>query len=281
MGGLGNQLFQIFTTISYAMKSHEQFTFLNVKSLGGNDGSTKRYTYWDSLLQRLTPFLKSNLSEMVYLKEKSYQYNSFNVQYFMGKNICLYGYFQSYKYFQENYKPICNMLEIEKQKNIVTDKIETICENINSKSLKSTISLHFRIGDYKKIQQYHPIMTLNYYIRCLQFIKEKKPDIKFNVVYFCEEEDLNDVKIIIDQLTSKFVDYTFIRAPNVMQDWEQLLLMSCCKHNIIANSSFSWWGAGFNSNSEKIVCYPSVWFGPAAEHNTSDLCPLTWTKIDA
>ena len=57
-----------------------------------------------------------------------------------------------------------------------------------------------------------------------------------------------------------------------------MLYMSLCRHNIIANSSFSWWGAYFNSNKEKIVCYPSVWFGNNMD--TRDLCPETWIKMN-
>jgi hypothetical protein len=65
-----------------------------------------------------------------------------------------------------------------------------------------------------------------------------------------------------------------------IEDWRQLLLMSCCQHNIIANSSFSWWAAYFNDNSEKIICYPEQWFGlQLSNHNTSDMCPKSWNKI--
>ena len=68
---------------------------------------------------------------------------------------------------------------------------------------------------------------------------------------------------------------------NIPFDYEELILMSLCKHNIIANSTFSWWGAYFNTNPAKIVCYPSIWFGPDVTHNTKDLCPESWTKIEA
>ena len=55
--------------------------------------------------------------------------------------------------------------------------------------------------------------------------------------------------------------------------------MSLCKNNIIANSSFSWWGAYLNDTSDKIICYPSTWFGPAAGHDVRDLFPKNWNKI--
>ena len=281
MGGLGNQLFQIFATISYAIKGHVQFAFLNVESLGGGEGTTKRHTYWNSLFHKLSPFLRNNFPQLKYVKENGFQYNSFNPQFFMGNDVCLHGYFQSYMYFQEYYKQIYNLLDIENQKNYVIKKIKSINYLIDENFMNKSISLHFRMGDYKKIQHFHPIMTVNYYTRCLQFIQQKNLNEKFNVLYFCEDDDINDVKKIIEQLSSVVPEYNFIRASNLLVDWEQLLLMSCCSHNIIANSSFSWWGACFNSNSGKIVCYPSVWFGPSAGHNTSDLCPPSWRKIDA
>jgi len=279
MGGLGNQLFQIFATISYAIKSHVPFAFLNVETLGGGEGTTKRHTYWNTLFYKLTPFLRNSFPHLNYVRENGFQYNSFNPQYFMNNDSCLHGYFQSYKYFQEYYNQIYNLLDISKQKKEVIKINESHNSLIDSDFLNKTISLHFRMGDYKKIQHVHPIMSVNYYTRCLQFIQQKAPEEKFNVLYFCEDCDINDVSKIVEHLVSKFPQYTFIRASNLLADWEQLLLMGCCSHNIIANSSFSWWGAFFNSKTEKIVCYPSVWFGPTVGHNTSDLCPPSWTKI--
>jgi hypothetical protein len=73
---------------------------------------------------------------------------------------------------------------------------------------------------------------------------------------------------------------TFEKASDDLADWEQLLLMSNCTHNIIANSSFSWFAAYFNSNKDKIVCYPNKWFCGLNEHIcVDDLFPPAWQKI--
>ena len=274
MGGLGNQIFQIFATISYSIKSKKPFKFLNVTVLGSGN-TTVRYTYWNTFFYQLKKFLIEELPPLNVIREKGFAYNELNIVDLTDKEYMLYGYFQSYKYFQDNFSTICKLINLEVMKNNVLDKL-----NLSKSYFNNTISMHFRLGDYKKIPDFHPISTYEYYEKSLEYIETKIPRQTFNVFYFCEDEDLDEVLLKVNKLIDKFQNYTFIRGDNKLEDWEQLLLMSCCEHNIIANSSFSWWGAYFNSNVNKVVCYPSKWFGQSANIDTKDLCPSQWIKID-
>jgi hypothetical protein len=275
MGGLGNQLFQIFATIAYSIVSKNHFKFLNVDKLGSGD-TTVRYTYWNTFLKRLTPFLINNndLPQFNVIREKNFRYNNIDKYELTNKNIVLYGYFQSYKYFQNHYDMICRIIGLEALKQNVAHK-----NNFSKEEFERTISMHFRLGDYKKLTNIHPIAPYTFYDKCLEYMESKLVEKSYTILYFCEEEDVEEVSKTIDKLKQKFTNFEFQRGENTLEDWEQLLLMSCCQHNIIANSSFSWWGAYFNSNPNKIVCYPSVWFGPSANIDTSDLCPVEWIKI--
>jgi len=189
----------------------------------------------------------------------------------------IYGYFQSYKYFQDKYDTICKVIGLDNMKQTLLQKI-----NMSHEILIKSISMHFRIGDYKKIQEFHPLATYKYYENALKYIKSKinsDNNVKFTIIYFCEDVDIEDVLNMVHKLENSFPEYSFIRGDNKLDDWEQMLFMSCCHHNIIANSSFSWWSAYFNSNEDKIVCYPSLWFGQTANIDTKDLCPPAWVKI--
>ena len=273
MGGLGNQIFQIFTTISYAVKSHNKFNFTDAKTLG-NGSVTIRNTYWDTFFSRLKPFTSDELPQMKVIRETNFTFNELPVDEMLNNNILIYGYFQSYKYFEQNYETICRMIGLEQMKDVLLTKIK-----YDLIFLSQTISMHFRIGDYKKFQHVHPIMSKEYYQNSLNYILSKVSNTKLTIMYFCEDVDISDVNEVISYLSKQFPELKFVRGENNLEDWEQMLLMSCCHHNIIANSSFSWWSAYFNNWEDKIVCYPSLWFGPSARHDTRDLCPPEWNKI--
>jgi hypothetical protein len=184
------------------------------------------------------------------------------------------GYFQSYKYFEKYQQQISSLLRLDKQTESIKNEV---CELFN---VPTTIGMHFRLGDYKNLGHFHPIMGFNYYKNALTSILSSCQYQKWKVVYFCEAEDNNDVLNIINGLAEVFPLLTFEKASDQMADWEQMLLMSGCTHNIIANSSFSWFGAYFNSYKDKIVCYPNVWFcGSGSNIYVDDLFPPSWQKI--
>jgi hypothetical protein len=136
------------------------------------------------------------------------------------------------------------------------------------------------LGDYKKLQGFHPLLPLTYYVNSITHILQQTNDQITTVLYFCEEEDLEEVATKIKDLQQIFVNLKFKRC-EIPEDWKQLIAMSVCKYNIIANSSFSWWGAYLNEHTDKIVCYPSVWFGPHAYYlSLKDTFPKEWTRIN-
>jgi hypothetical protein len=236
MGGLGNQLFQIFTTISYALKTNNEYKFLNIKTLGG-EGTTLRYTFWDTFLKNLQPTLTNEFPDLVFLKQENFEYKEIPLSLIKNRNVCIHGYFQSYKYIEEKFDIIYQLLGIEERKKEVFLKLDADYK----KDFHNAISMHFRLGDYKKYAYFHPILPPSYYEKSIQNILEnnKGIDIK-NVFYFCEEEDLETVEQTILYCKNHFPQLNFIKIPNDFQDWEQMLIMSECKHHIIANSSFSW-----------------------------------------
>jgi hypothetical protein len=282
-GGLGNQLFQIFTTIAYALKYSKPFFFLNITQLGnGENGSTIRYTYWESFLNGLKPFLKTikEIPELTFIKEKNFKYDPIVENLYQGYGTMLVGYFQSPKYFNQSKNAIFKLIKLDLKKMIVKEKIKNKNNDIYDIDSNDFISMHFRLGDYKLYPDMHPILSKEYYKNALKYVlKEESTNNQLKVLYFCENDDVIAVEETISYLEKEFESVIFLRAIPTFSDWEQLLLMSLCKHNIIANSSFSWWGAYLNENPGKIVCYPEKWFGPNVQHDTCDLFPDYWIKI--
>lgn len=275
MGGLGNQLFQIFTTLSYAIRSRNVFAFYDCDFTGGVGKTIKRNTYWENVLHNLKSFLTKDFPQIKIIQEKKFSFEDIPLSSIVMQDVCLHGYFQSHKYFQSTSATICRLLDIDKQK-----KDLLIRTYFNDVSLNNTISMHFRLGDYKKLTNIYSILPNEYYKDALEYIRmQDKTVVLIHVLFFCEDEDVDEVFETINNLQIHFTDIIFQRASNSLQDWEQMLLMSCCKHNIIANSTFSWWGAYFNTNKNKHVCYPKKWFCEEVEHDTSDLCPNEWKGI--
>lgn len=283
VGGLGNQLFQIFATIAYGMEHGRRiiFTYDDYTRSGLN-----RPTYWTNLLKYLqiftTAFPNNKMTNQELVKLPKIMddtcHNYVELKQSSFDAVQLFGYFQSPKYFEKYLDKILNLIhfseireEVLQENNyFFTDKSDTIY-----------ISMHFRIGDYKAIQHCHPIMKYDYYETALKrMVTELEcQQNSLKVLYFYESQDTLDVKNIIDPLSNEFANIEFIPVGTGLEDWKQMILMTGCHHHIIANSTFSWWGAYLNPSASKIVYYPSVWFGPNLKHlRTDHLFPVDWIK---
>jgi len=161
-------------------------------------------------------------------------------------NLNIKGFFQSERYFEDQTDIIHHLL---------TPKI--------GYGIKYNFtSIHVRRGDYLKLTQEYEQLDMSYYKRAMEIIKSK------NYIIFSD-----DIEWCKQNLKGHNIHYANGSAI------EDLALMASCEHNIIANSSFSWWGAYLNKNPSKIVVAPSKWFGPKLPHNTKDLIPHGWIKI--
>jgi len=280
MGGLGNQLFQIFTTIAYGLKNNRQIVFPYSESL---KIGIERPTYWDNFLSSMKNMTTFNsefgiTNALLFVRFSIFNENGFTytkIPSFNDKEVLLNGYFQSYKYFEEYNKIIFSLIQIETQKRMIKNEFSYLFSGNFT-----YVSMHFRLGDYVNIQDCHPLLTYSYYENAIKHIVENNIADNLCVIYFCQKEDNKIVSSIIDKLKLVYTDILFVKADDEIPDWKQMLLMSVCHHNIIANSTFSWWGAYLNRNPEKCVVYPTEWFGVLNEDKkTTDMFPPSWVKI--
>ena len=299
MGGLCNQIFQIVACIALSIETKQPFLFLYQTKM-----DTKRTSYWDTFFIHLrdthttTSFDLNEYNNISFIHENENAYTPF----VLNKDtqnvkdlIIINGYYQSYKYFENQFEEISNIIGIQRIKQDLKKTIMYVDDFPPKKMKKNsplflptplthskTVSLHFRLGDYKELPDFHPILPFEYYKNSITYILQNEDCSSLQLFYFCEDnkEDISIVEKMVNELKEIFPMCHFykISFPQI-PDWKQMLMMSMCNHNIIANSTFSWWGAYLNDNKNKIVCYPELWFGRAMSKNTNDLFPLGWKKI--
>jgi hypothetical protein len=247
IGGLGNYLFQIAAAYSMGLDNGVDVIFDTKSSVTVHKHLD---TYKTNILRNLvydTPLIKTQYNEPFFHYQK--------IPY--KENIKINGYYQSEKYFKHNRNNILDLFSINTpSKRYIEEKYGNILKN-------KTCSIHVRRGDYLGLPNHHPSCTLSYYNEAISQIDTDKFFVFSDDINWCKENFIGD----------KFI---FIGGND---DYIDLWLMSLCDNNIIANSSFSWWGAWLNQNPTKKVIVPNKWFGPAVKHNTKDLIPKTWIKI--
>jgi len=271
--GLGNQLFMIFAGMSYAIDNGFNYMFY---SLNRPVCITDRGHFWNNLFERIKDKV---------LPEYDDSFPQYEDKYFhyvkipsLNYDFNLRGYFQSYKYFEHNYEQIMETLKLY-------DKINDVKNKYNHYFKKKTIGIHFRIGDVIKADYCRPGLDLllkpSYYHNALSYLETIFDINDYDILYFAE--NLNHDKIMINvyiENINKNRNYNFIKVSDDIPTHEQLLLMSLCDNLIIANSTFSWFGAYLNINKNKKIIYPSKWLGNDTEYNNmNDLFPKDWIEI--
>lgn len=280
-GGLGNQMFQfaagrrlahhLGTNFKLDTSWFDQFDNRQF-SLGCFDIEVEIATDVD--LSRLRPFSKrldKLLSKCPFhqsslVKERHYNFDPSVLN--LKGDLYLDGYWQSYKYFQDISEIIGADFSLSRELSDAT--LETAKEIESCES----VSIHIRRGDYltvkENIEKYINLKR-DYYSDCVSYIKSRVD----NSVFFLFSDE-------VDWDCTEYFDFSreSIRICNAKRpDYEDLHLMRLCKHNIIANSSFSWWGAWLNKNPEKIVCAPKQWFTEISGRKTGDLIPPEWMTL--
>lgn len=279
LGGLGNQMFQ------YACYKALQKEYPNVKADLSSYKVDKPHngyeleSIFNLKLNTISPFIENlyNLNNRKWLYRKLRKIRLLNIVHteeqkhftydpsiFTNSNYQYYvGFWQNEKYFVNTANEIREDFEfnpLSDQKNI--DILNKINESIS-------ISLHVRRGDYIGHPSFGGICNKEYYRNAIQYIQSKIDNPKFFVFS-------NDIDWCMKNL--KMINTEFISWNNSTNSYLDMHLMSKCKHNIIANSSFSWWGAWLNKNPNKIVIGPQKWLNEDA-YDTSTILPKDWIRL--
>lgn len=172
------------------------------------------------------------------------------------------GYFQCAQYYENIRDKLLKDFVPNKKPNQQNEKMLKKIKTTNS------IFLHVRRGDYVKLQHYHGLCDIDYYKKAIEFIASKVS----NPHFFLFSDDIPWVE---ENLKIDF-PYTIIDYNQGSDSPWDMWLMKNCYHNIIANSSFSWWGAWLNENPDKIVIAPQVWM---ANGRKTDIIPINWVRI--
>lgn len=252
MGGLGNMMFQISTAFNISQRDKKNL----ICDTRNMQVPHKPYSEYTNNIFRKIIFSDFIPNQKLY-REPHFEYSEIPK---IDGNVKLIGYFQTEKYFLEYRKEILELFEIDNESKFFLN------EKYNEILNKDLCSIHVRRGDYLKLQTHHPVQSIDYYKNAVKLIGEDKHFLVFS-------DDIDWCKQNLDFISDK----TFV-SNNL--DYQDLYLMSICKNNIIANSSFSWWGAWMNRDENKKVIIPNKWFGDAySSMNTNDIYCQNWIKL--
>ena len=279
MGGLGNQLFQYAAGRSLAdrlrvelviddryvvRKSQHTGLALDAFKIRGRLMNNSEHQYFSEGKIQLARWFKKLIRPLgKVFWETQYNYDPSVDTSTVGQ--LLIGFWQSEEYMHNMHQLRLDLV-LKAPLSAPAQKVKRIIDAVES------VALHVRRGDYLKDQKTitrHGACSQSYYQNAIDYVLEKKPMAEF----FVFSDDPKWVKAHL-QLPPQC---TYVSEAHITAE-EDLVLISGCKHQIIANSTFSWWGAWLNNNCDKIVVCPTPWFD---DNNivTKDLLPANWHQL--
>lgn len=283
-GGLGNQMFEYAAGRALSMR-YDTDLFVDLYLLQKKTKATIR-NYELSVFNTEAPISQSITNKItvkifgairsktighsfldkfgIFRDEKAQYYDKrFEL---LSKNTTLFGYFQNENYF----KGISEQLKVDftfrSPLSGENDKIRYKIEQMTS------VSIHIRRGDYINTNSNLPVLELSYYKKAIEYITSQID----NPYFFIFSDGIEWVKTNLDlsKLKHEFIDW------NKNEDsYRDMQLMSLCKHNIIANSSFSWWAAWLNNNPSKLVVAPQKWYKGDTGIYPDGFLPKEWITL--
>ncbi len=281
--GLGNQMFQYAYARALSIRM-KQPVFLDARGTGkafGDMGLAREYrlaNFRISLPQCLNadyfyPFLskdgrcmnvlkkmsENGLLPYRYYKEKTVAYNGELAR--LKGNWYLQAYFQDEKYFKE-YEGLIRKEFRPKKKIRISSELRNILES------KNTVSIHIRRGDYKR---FNAELPARYYRQAIDYIEENIEN-PFWVVFSDEPQWVRE------NINFKNSFY-YVSGNEVLEDYEEMLVMSRCRNHVISNSTFGWWGAWLDEKKDKLVVGPRNWFLGTMSGYRTNIMPEEWKRI--
>lgn len=285
--------FQIAAILSQAIEHGVDFSFHckedRLPFIGAIKHLVTQY-YRPTLEDGCVSLTEDKISEL-----SSYPLNTF---------IHIRGFFQDYRLFAKHGAAIMHRMGIPQMRRNALEKIGRIVSNkgvffnetidgIEKTDDSITVSMHIRRGDYEEASCYHLLLTEYYYKNAvLSIISRYGAERRIKIVCFYQTKSaavsqkiIDSVKTLTDLLSYK-VEYchfnSLMEGSEPIEDYEEMMAMSGFQHNIIANSTFSWWGAYLNPSPNKIVCYPSEFYNHQLYYlSIQGLEVDGWTKISA
>jgi hypothetical protein len=235
--GLGSQLFQIAATLALAWDNNDEATFNFIEQLQPTQGH-RAIHYTDTIYRGL--WMNTGFTPSQTYREPSHSFSPIPYSPFLE----IEGFFQSEKYFKHH-----------------RDKLLKKFKSSFPYYPDERVAIHVRRGDYLKVSDYHPVCDLDYYQRAIDMFPA---DTKFLVfsddIDWCEQSFEG----------KRFTHYQAIGLISGLGDLDDFYLMSSCHHQIISNSTFSWWASWLNTNPDKRIIAPKQWFGKQCKSIVTD-----------